>query len=105
MPSFKIEKKCSGRYVTADITTESQHFDAWDPEEEGREGNGKNEGVNLMERPKELGKPLQDRWLSFPFQVKQLHFGTATVFHLNSLHFLNMLWAPCKNVATVCVWD
>lgn len=46
MPSFKIEKKCSGLCVTADITMESQHFDVWDPEEEGREGNGKNEGVN-----------------------------------------------------------
>lgn len=61
--------------------------------------------IRQMERPKELGKPLQDRWLSFPFQIKQLCSGTAIGFSLTSLNFLNMPWAPYKNVATVCVWE
>lgn len=56
-----------------------------------------------MERPKELGKPLQDRWLSFPFQIKQLNFGTATGFHLTFLNFLNMLWAPSLQECGYCL--
>lgn len=71
----------------------------------GKEMEKMKKQIRQMERPKELGKPLQDRWLSFPFQGKKLQFGTAIGFHLTSLNFLNMIWAPYRNVATVCVWD
>lgn len=82
MPLFKSEKKCTGHCVTGDAVVESQHFYVWDPEKKvGKETEKMKKQIRQMERPKELDKPLQDRWLSFPFQVKQLHFGTATGFH------------------------
>lgn len=78
MPSFKIEKKCSGHCVTADITMESQHFDVWDPEEEGKEGNGKNEGVNQTDgETKGAGQMTK---LSIPSQ-------TAPFWDSNSFSF------------------
>lgn len=105
MPLFKSEKKCTGHCVTGDDVVESQHFYVWDPEKKvGKETEKMKKQIRQMETKGAGQTPAgQMTKLSIPSQTAP--FWDSNRFSLTTLNFLNMLWAPYKNVATVCIWD